>query len=163
MDTIKTVSANMQHKCEICEKVFKAQNKLKNHFSTVHDDRGKKITCNICTKTFHIQRILNIHIKTDHGGRKLRKDYKCESCGKSLSTAQNLKKHIHILHEAGHKNHKCESCGNSFFQAGDLKRHILTVHEGHKDYKCESCGKSFSHSGDLNVTLVVNHFLKLGI
>ena len=28
------------HKCEICEKVFKTQNMLKKHFSTVHDDKG---------------------------------------------------------------------------------------------------------------------------
>ena len=33
------------------------------------------------------------------------KDYKCESCGKSLSQRGNLRKHIHIVHE-GHKDHK---------------------------------------------------------
>ena len=56
-------------------------------------------------------------------------DHKCESCGKSLSSTSNLKKHIHTVHE-GHKDHKCESCGKSFSQAGNLKIHIRKVHEG---------------------------------
>ena len=60
-----------------------------------------------------------------------RKDQKCESCGKSFSRAENLKKHIHTIHE-GHKDSKWESCGKSFFQAGNLKVHIHTLHEGKK-------------------------------
>ena len=51
-----------------------------------------------------------------------------------------LTKHIHTIHEV-RKDHKCESCGKSFSEAGNLKKHICTVHEGHKDFKCESCGK----------------------
>ena len=72
----------------------------------------------------------------------------CESCVKSFSGAQYLKKHIHTVHE-GHKDHKCESCSKSFSLATYLEKHIYTIHEGHKDYKCESCGKSFSQAGDL--------------
>ena len=61
--------------------------------------------------------------------------YFCESCCKSFSRADNLKRHIQTVHE-GHKDHKCKSCGKSFSQAGDLKKHIHTVHEGQKDHKC---------------------------
>ena len=50
------------------------------------------------------------------------------SCGKSLSSEQNLKKHIYTVHE-GHKDYKCESCCKSFPDGGKLKRHIKRVHE----------------------------------
>ena len=56
----------------------------------------------------------------------------CESCRKSFSRAQTLKKHIHIVHE-GHKDHKCEFCGKSFSQVGHLRIHIKRIHEGNKD------------------------------
>ena len=43
------------------------------------------------------------------------------------------------------KDHKCDSCGKAFSFAGDLKRHIKAVHNnGLKDHKCDSCGKLFS-------------------
>ena len=51
----------------------------------------------------------------------------CELCRKSFSTADNLKKHILIIHE-GLKDYKCESCSKLFSQAGDLKRHIHIIH-----------------------------------
>ena len=44
----------------------------------------------------------------------------------------------------------CESCCKSFSRADNLKRHIQTVHEGHKDHKCEFCKKKFSTKAHLN-------------
>ena len=52
----------------------------------------------------------------------------CESCRKSFSRAQTLKKHIHIVHE-GHKDHKCEFCGKSFSLRQNLKKHINKIHK----------------------------------
>ena len=72
----------------------------------------------------------------------------CEFCGNSFSSEQDLKRHIHRVHE-GHKDDICESCGKFFSSAQDLKKHIHIIHEGHKDYKCESCGKSFSQAATL--------------
>ena len=67
------------------------------------------------------------------------KDYKCKSCGKSFSQADDLRKHIPMVHE-DHKDHKCKSCGKLFSQTGDLKKHINTIHM------------------KTNVNLVLNHF-----
>ena len=69
--------------------------------------------------------ILN-HIKD-----KRKKNAKCETCGKTLSTARNLKAHINSLHD-GQKDHKCDSCGKQFSRAGNLKTHINSVHNGQK-------------------------------
>ena len=44
------MNANIQHKCEICEMVFKTQKTFKNHFRIVHDNKRKAckvIYCNI--------------------------------------------------------------------------------------------------------------------
>ena len=48
-------NAKKQNKREICETVFKTQNLLKKHFSTVHDNEDKQFTCNICAKFFKLK------------------------------------------------------------------------------------------------------------
>ena len=39
-------------------------------------------------------------------------------------------------------NHQCESCGKSFASADNLKIHIHTIHEGHKDHKSQLSQKA---------------------
>ena len=93
--------------------------------------------------------IINVILVEAHQDSPWRaKNYKCDSCGKSFTSAGYLKMHINVVHE-GHRNHKCDSCGNSFTQSGPLKNHIKTIHDRQRNYNCDSCGKSFSKSGHL--------------
>jgi KRAB domain-containing zinc finger protein len=71
-----------------------------------------------------------------------RKDYKCETCGKTYVNSNQLKTHFSIKHEG--KRHVCDSCGKSFTESGSLNKHIKAVHEGRKDYKCKYCTKAFN-------------------
>ena len=86
--------------------------------------------------------------------------YKCDSCGKSFSNTEILKRHIHTIHES-HKDYKCESCHKSFSRAYNLKIHFHTVHEGQKDYKCQSkcqsCGKLYSSASKLKRHIHIVH------
>ena len=77
--------------CEICEQKFKNRTTLSRHFKQQHKNSGnsKGYKCNVCTNYFHSQGSKALHIKTAHE----RKHYNCDSCGKSLSEAGNLKRH----------------------------------------------------------------------
>ena len=55
------------------------------------------------------------------------------------------------------KNHKCESCGKEFSRAGHMKKHINLVHHGQKDKKCDTCGKSFSKAWHLRSHIQKTH------
>ena len=109
-----------------CEKLFNTKNYLKKHYNRIHNNSGKVSTCNVCTKSFPSKQDLTIHIKTCHRG----KHYKCDSCIKSFFKA-GLKKHIHTVHE-GNKDYKCEYCGKNLSSRQILKKHIHIIHEGQK-------------------------------
>ena len=47
-----------------------------------------------------------------------------------------------MVHEMK-RDFKCDSCGKSFLQKGDLNNHLLSVHERRQDHQCKSCPKAF--------------------
>ena len=59
-----TTMANLNNpfKCEICDKEFKSNNGLKNHFNIVHK-LMKERRCNICQKVFKLTNELSSHVK----------------------------------------------------------------------------------------------------
>ena len=57
------------YKCEICDKEFKSNNKLKKHFNIVHNF-VKEHQCNICNSVFKIRSQLTLHLKIAHESNK---------------------------------------------------------------------------------------------
>ena len=96
--------------CHICNKEYRIYFHLKQHIKKVHGEK----------KNYYFH---NSNIQND---QKLDEN---EIATKSIPNANNL-----TIHE-GQKAYICESCGKSFSEAQNLKRHIQTVHEGHNDYK----------------------------
>ena len=50
----------------------------------------------------------------------------------------------------GHKYFKCDSCGKLLTSASNLRKNITIIHKVHKDYKCDSSGKSFTSMNFVN-------------
>ena len=65
--------SKIRYKCEICDKEFKNNGILKNHFDIVHGF-VKGIQCNICQKRFMFQSQLTSHEKISHENKK---DHNC--------------------------------------------------------------------------------------
>ncbi|XP_039609300.1 ras-responsive element-binding protein 1 isoform X2 [Polypterus senegalus] len=81
--------------------------------------------CPLCDKNCLTQHQLTMHIRqhnTDNGGA----DHSCSICGKSLSSASSLDRHM-LVH-SGERPYKCSVCGQTFTTNGNMHRH-MKIHE----------------------------------
>ncbi|XP_062986409.1 ras-responsive element-binding protein 1 isoform X1 [Elgaria multicarinata webbii] len=88
------------------------------------DDKSSYI-CPLCEKNCTTQHQLTMHIRqhnTDTGGT----DHSCSICGKSLSSASSLDRHM-LVH-SGERPYKCSVCDQSFTTNGNMHRH-MKIHE----------------------------------
>jgi hypothetical protein len=86
--------------------------------------------------------------KTVHDSAKM--GHICKECGKSMSSAGNLK--VHMLKHTGERRFTCNRCDKAFTQYGNLKAHQL-IHSGETPFQCKICGKPFRQAGNLKHTL----------
>ena len=55
--------------------------------------------------------------------------------------------HIQTVHEE--LKCPCEDCGRQFTDANNLGRHIKVIHEGINNFACEKCEKRFGSKREL--------------
>ncbi|XP_064202738.1 ras-responsive element-binding protein 1-like isoform X2 [Anguilla rostrata] len=87
------------------------------------DDRS--FICPLCDKNCGTQHQLTMHIRqhnTDSGGT----DHSCSICGKALSSASSLDRHM-LVH-SGERPYKCSVCGQTFTTNGNMHRH-MKIHD----------------------------------
>ncbi|XP_026062358.1 ras-responsive element-binding protein 1-like isoform X1 [Carassius auratus] len=90
----------------------------------VKDERLSFI-CPLCDKNCMTLHQLTMHIRqhnTDSGGT----DHSCSICGKALSSASSLDRHM-LVH-SGERPYKCVICSQTFTTNGNMHRH-MKIHE----------------------------------
>ena len=129
-------------KALICEKQFWRKNSLYAHNSSIHQPEAKH-NCDICRQRLSLKSRFSTHIKTNHN-QSLLDSNKCDKCGKTFSTKQNLNVHKKTVLE-GLKNFKCKYCDKLFFLECRANKHIQNIHEKPKTryFKCDMCHLEF--------------------
>ena len=111
------------------------------------------VECRICGKSFANGFELELHFTTSHektvfdSKPDIQKLYQCDYCERICSNANNLRKHVDLLHsdkEEVQKQIQCDVCGLTFKNEYNRKSHTNFVHRGNdKKIKCGQCSKLF--------------------
>ena len=81
-----------EHECEVCHKVFRGVNGLKNrnaHMRNFHLEK-KLLKCEFCDKAFPYQALLTAHLTIKHQVRK----NECHVCSKKFHYESQLRRHL---------------------------------------------------------------------
>ena len=93
-----------QEKCEICQKICKSGNNMKEHDENYHIKNNSSINieykCDQCILTFKEKSEVSIHIINMHK--------KCIHCRKIFTTEKLLETHIKAIHKKENKKHNIE-------------------------------------------------------
>ncbi|XP_074549207.1 ras-responsive element-binding protein 1 isoform X2 [Halichoeres trimaculatus] len=88
-------------------------------------DDSSAFICPLCDKNCQSQHQLTMHIR-QHNADTGATDHSCSICGKCLSSASSLDRHM-LVH-SGERPYKCSICGQTFTTNGNMHRH-MKIHE----------------------------------
>ncbi|XP_059380241.1 ras-responsive element-binding protein 1-like isoform X1 [Carassius carassius] len=125
------------------------------------DDSGS-LVCPLCDKSFQTQHQLTMHIR-QHNTSSGASDHSCSICGKSLSSASSLDRHM-LVH-SGERPYECSVCRQTFTTNGNMHRH-MKIHEKdsassipnsptlslHKRRRTSTAKRKLSHDEDIEKT-----------
>ena len=132
-----------KHTCDVCQKGFDEERKLKRHRYRAHGIRKFKSSinvssvsvkqekedkppqCGVCSKHFHSQEILERHMRKKHGGKR---NLKCDVCEKVFNGSSELRTHKLIHLPDSEKPFQCDICGKKFCQSGQRRVHLKKHH-----------------------------------
>ena len=137
------VQQNSSFKCNVCQKGFAKNYKLKRHFDAVHL-KIKSFQCGTCNKSFGQKTDLISHIHNIHSNQMdIGKPNECKSCESAFRKSEYLIQHIKRVH-SDDKPHTCDKCDKDFAEKVHLNEHIKNVHHSENKKLCHKCNKLFS-------------------
>ena len=150
---LQVTYSNSKIKCDICDKTFPKNCKLKRHYEAVHM-KLKPFKCEFCQQNFTQKGDMKRHVESIHQQAEI---YECSLCSKIFTSVKDFKLHYVKIHtdftppkENPNKEHfACNHCSIKFPRKSTLNGHINTVHLKIKQNSCGVCSKTFSTSRDL--------------
>ena len=151
-------SHQMFHMCTICEKIFTAKTKLRDHLAIDHqfDCSSEDIfICHLCQKHHQTSNDLNEHLCQEH---KQAKEHLCSQCDKNFSTKHMLTIHLMESHEfnpiesVSYKSELENALSNdtSAAQVLSLKSVQVIADSNLKGVRCDICGRMLSCNRSLS-------------
>ena len=114
--------------CELCPKLLKNIESLRQHMKSVHTpDEKKAYQCNICGKGFIKKDNWIMHMNGHQGIKPI----ECEQCGQQFARKPSYIRHL-TIHDGTNK-FSCTYCSRIFTQAYDVKRHMDKDHNSSAD------------------------------
>ena len=136
---------------------------LQIHKEKVHEFKQpkKRFKCEKCYCVFNIEINFNTHVLECQGRKaplmrrkwkivnrrkkvvKKVTEFKCDLCGKDVSTTGSLNRHKAMVHNIKELPFKCEKCEKRFFSESYLKVHVTRFHENIRPFGCNLCNFRF--------------------
>lgn len=145
----KRALKGVAQKCSYCDYTNMYTKNIKDHMARQHME--KTFSCDQCPKKYALKKDLVSHLKSHDAA------YKCEECGKILSSKIALKTHINGIHlnikQENQTIHMCDHCGYLCRSKAHYKEHMNKEHLKIKPYGCPLCEMSFYSKSALNAHL----------
>ena len=123
------------YNCEFCGKIFKSNTNLQLHVDRIHSDSFCHV-CDVCGKSFKVKCDLKKH-KEIHMEKTI--VCPVPECGCKFGNQRLCNAHVKKCHRILKKEHKCEHCGKTYNQNQKLQHHIAVVHRGERPFPCNEC------------------------
>ena len=141
--------------CEVCKIIASTRNALTKHYKKHHPE-FKRYSCNFCEEAFLRQEELKIHKKSEHdeGRSQTDKSMDCYVCYKTLSSRNELHRHMRRVHPEM-AEYKCSECQLILHGDEEIENHKAKCARTPRKtdggtYICELCGKEFEKRYKLN-------------
>ncbi|OXA39533.1 Zinc finger protein 26 [Folsomia candida] len=152
--------------CATCDKKCASLIAFNNHTafhsksnqSQIHPPPPKEThLCELCPLTFTSLRYLEDHRVRVHYEVLGLNPFKCDTCGRTLTTLTKLKSHIVVKHTKQY-TFPCpqDGCGIGFEDETQLKTHVKIVHLKEKPFQCDQCPKAFGLKYNLMVHMRIH-------
>lgn len=129
---MRAVHNSEASKCEICQKIFGNEFKLKIHLKLVHV--YQMFQCMICKVKFKAYNSHCLHMERLHPTKKLKMTFACDLCGKGYYVKPYIDMHMKRYHQGPYKCFVI-TCKKLFADSHMRKKHYLTTHQGNDEVK----------------------------